>query len=164
MAAAHELSATQQSQLANTQASHTSQTQGLQQQLSLQQGKTKAALQQLEGAEQSVAQLHAAQQQQSERVADLEANLAVSEDTVASAKAELASQSNMTAGMATRLRLYVDAINCVLSQCCIQSKPAALLTSLATLHTEWHSSVEIQHVNTVAAHAHMNRPQHTLLT
>lgn len=93
--AAHELRTTQ---LADTQASHTSHTQALQQQLSLQQGKTKAALQQLEGAEQSVAQLQAAQQQQSERVAELEETLAVSEGAVASAKAELASQSNVTAG------------------------------------------------------------------
>lgn len=106
MAAAHELSAIQQSQLADAQASHTSQTQALQQQLSLQQGKTKAALQELEGAEQTVAQLQAAQQQHAERVAELQANLAVSEDTVASAKAELARQSDVTAGMAIRLRLH----------------------------------------------------------
>lgn len=120
MAAAHELNATQQSQLEDTQASHTSQTQALQQQLSLQQGKTKAALQEVEGAKETVAQLQAAQQQQGERVAELEANLAVSDDLTASVKAELASQSGVTAGMAIRLHLHVVAVNCVLSQCCIQ--------------------------------------------
>ena len=119
MAAAHELSARQQSQLADAQASYTSQAQALQQQLSLQQGKTKAALQQLEDAEKSVAQLQAAQQQQGECVAELEANLAVSDDLTASVKAELASQSRVIAGMAIRLHVHVVAINCVLSQCCI---------------------------------------------
>lgn len=119
MAAAHELSATQQSQLADAQASHSSQTQALQQQLSLQQGKTKAALQQLEDAVKSVAQLQGAQQQQRGRFAELEANLAVSDDLTASVKAELASQSGVIAGMAIKLHVHVVAINYVLSQCCI---------------------------------------------
>lgn len=102
LAAAHEHSANQLSQLADTKASHTSLTQDLQQQLSVQQAETKAALQQLEDAKQSVAQLQAACQQQSDDVAELEANLAASQDT---AKAELVGQTKLTAGAAARLRL-----------------------------------------------------------
>ena len=116
LATAHEQSAHQRSQLADTQASHTSQTQALQQQLSVQQGETKTALQQLEGAKQTVVQLQAACQQQSERNAELEANLAASQGTVASANAELASQTGRTAGTAAthayacRCHMHVDAI------------------------------------------------------
>ena len=113
MATAHEHSAHQQSELADTQASHSSLTQALQQQLSAQQAETKAALQQLGGAKQRVAQLQAACQQQSEHVAELEADLAASQGTVASANAELASQTDRTAGTAATLHMHVDAICCV---------------------------------------------------
>lgn len=105
LATAHEQSAHQQSQLADTQASHTSSTLALQQQLSVQQGETKAALQQFEGAQQTAAQLQAACQQQSDRAAELEAKLAATQGSVAFANAELASQRDATAGTAAALHM-----------------------------------------------------------
>ena len=103
--------ARQQSKLVDAQASHTSLTQALEQQLATKQSEHQAALQLLEDAKQSVAQLEAARQQQSDRVSELQSQLEASQDISASAKAQLASQAARTAGMVPLLRVYV-------SMCC----------------------------------------------
>lgn len=109
--AAKQQYARQQSKLLDAQARHTSLRQALEQQLSTKQSDHEAALQLLESAKQSTAQLQAACQQQSDRVAELESKLEASQDTVASANAFLASQTEKTAGKVIRL-LYVHSSMC----------------------------------------------------
>lgn len=99
LAAVKQQCARQHSRLADAQASCTHQTQALEQQLSTKQSEHKAALQLLDGAKQSIAQLQAECQRQSDRAAELESKLGVSQESIASAKAELARQQEKTAGI-----------------------------------------------------------------